>query len=292
MKRRRFLQSVAAGSALSLARPTWALDREAGYLGNLGLQLYTLRDPIGEDLVGTMKAVAEAGYDQVEPYGFPDTVAMVQAARDVGLVVNSSHVNSQSILDGNGGGDEFKRIAEQAAESKLTHLVIPYMGEQYRRTLDDYRRVSESCNAAAQVAADAGLQLSYHNHAFEFEPLEGGKTGYDVMVETFTPEMKFEIDVFWVVVAGEDPAEWIEKLSGRVSQLHLKDLAASAPIPSFGGVPVECFEEIGDGMIDMRPLLAAAKSAGVAHCHVEQDHSPHPIKSVQQSAAYLEKLTG
>jgi sugar phosphate isomerase/epimerase len=106
----------------------------------------------------------------------------------------------------------------------------------------------------------------------------------------FSPEMHFELDVFWVKLGGVEPLDLIKKLSGRVSQLHLKDLKAGIPIPSFGSVPDDAFQELGDGIIPMEPLIVAAQPAGVQHCHVEQDQSPDPIASIRQSLAYLKRL--
>ena len=87
-----------------------------------------------------------------------------------------------------------------------------------------------------------------------------------------------------------DSADLIRKLSGRITQLHLEDLDRAVVPPQYDSVPKEAFKELGNGVIAMEPILAAAADANVAHCHVEQDHSPHPIKSVQQSIAFLKTL--
>ncbi|MDB4272081.1 hypothetical protein N9879_00525, partial [bacterium] len=130
---------------------------------------------------------------------------------------------------------------------------------------------------------------AYHNHSFEFQPMEGS-SGYDVLIKEFAPEMKFEIDVFWVQAAGKDSVELIKKLSGRVSQLHLKDLKKGLKLPIYDGMPKEAFKELGNGMIAMEPIIEAGKAAGVVHCHVEQDHSPKPLESIAQSVLYLKAL--
>jgi len=168
--------------------------------------------------------------------------------------------------------------------------VIPYLQAEARQTLDDYKKLAANFNKAAGMAKDAGIQLSYHNHAFEFEPQEGGKTGYDVFVEDFDEAMKFEVDVFWVKVGGVEPTDLIKKLTGRVSQLHLKDLKAGLKLPEFGSVPNDAFQALGQGIIPMEPILAAAKGAGVVYCHVEQDQSPDPIASIRESMTYLRGL--
>lgn len=292
MKRRQF---IAAGTALAaaLSQSRWlsALEADNKYRNEIGIQLYTLRNEIGKDVAGTLKAVADAGYKQVEPYGFPGADAMIREAKANGMAVHSSHINSDGILDPDKKGVQpFEELLDKANDLGLTHVVVPYLGAELRGSLDQYKMIAHRCNVAAEKAKRAGIQLAYHNHAFEFKPLEDGKCGYDVFIEEFSEDMKFEIDVFWVAVGGRDSAELIRQLSGRVSQLHLKDLDRSVKPPQYDSVPREAFKELGNGVIAMEPILAAAADAGVSHCHVEQDHSPHPVESIQQSAAYLRAL--
>jgi sugar phosphate isomerase/epimerase len=292
MIRREFLTTSAAlTAAAATPRCFAALGKNNKYRNEIGIQLYTLRNQINDDVEGTLKAVAEAGYFQVEPYGFPDAGEMIQAAKDNGMKVNSSHFAWDSVVNPDDDGvPPFAEILEKAKDAGLTDLVIPYLADKNRKTLDDYRQLCDRCNKAAEQAKEAGIQLSYHNHAFEFEPMEDGKTGYDILIERFSEDMHFEIDVFWIVVGGQDPAKLIRKLKGRVSQLHLKDLNKAIKTPNYGSIPQEAFEELGDGTIAMEPIIRAANRAGVKHCHVEQDHSPHPIQSIQQSMKHLKTL--
>lgn len=294
MNRRNFIRTTAATSlALTSTSPLMAaLAADDTYRKNIGIQLYTLRDAISKDTAGTLKQVAAAGYKQVEPYGFPGADEMIKAAKDSGLAVRSSHFQWDSVVNPKDAAmSDFSKILEKAHESGLSHLVIPYLQDGNRKSLDDYKKVAENANKAAVLAKKAGIQLAYHNHNFEFAPKDGGKTGYDIFIEQFSTDMKFEIDVFWVKVAGIDPAALISKLKGRVSQLHLKDLKEGVTTPNFGSpLSNDAFQALGEGVIPMEPILAAAKSAGVEHCHVEQDQSPDPIASVGRSVKYLEKL--
>ncbi|MEO0445594.1 MAG: sugar phosphate isomerase/epimerase, partial [Verrucomicrobiota bacterium] len=230
MNRRHFFRT-SAFAGLSL--PAFALDADNAYRQNIGIQLYTLRNQLKEDTPGTIKAIAEAGYQQIEAYGFPTASGeMIQAARDHGLAIHSSHFEWESVTDPEKEGVKpFSEILETAHEIGLSHLVVPYLHDRQRKTLDDWKLVAERCNQAAVQAKEADIQLAYHNHAFEYEPKEGGKTGFDVFVEEFAPEMKFEIDVFWVAVGGQDPVETLRSLSGRVSQVHLKDLKTGSEVP-------------------------------------------------------------
>ena len=292
MKRRQFLSTVAAGTAiLSTPRFVSALDKDNVYRNEIGIQLYTLRNEIDADVKATIKAVAEAGYKQAEPYGFPNCRPMIEAANEFGLKLHSSHFNSDSIINNDSGDDDyFDTVLEKANDVGLSHLVVPYLPDQYRTSLDDYKRVVGNCNKAAEKAKAAGIQLSYHNHAFEFKPLEEGKSGYDVMIEEFSPDMKFELDVFWVAVAGVDTIELMNKLGSRVSQLHLKDLDASVQAPQYDGVPKEAFKEIGNGVIDIEAIIEAAGKHGIAHCHVEQDQSPDAMASIKESMETLKQM--
>ena len=205
MKRRHFIKTALASSlASSAALQALALSKNNRYRKQIGIQLYTLRNQISEDPAATIKAVAEAGYFQVEPYRSPHTEAMLQAAKDNGLAVNSTHFDWQSVTNpGKEGVAPFAKDLEFANTHRISHLVVPYVHDYNRKTLDDYKRLAENCNKAALEAKAAGVQLSYHNHAFEFEPLQGKKTGYDVLISEFVPEMKFEVDVFWVAVGGQ-----------------------------------------------------------------------------------------
>ncbi len=292
MNRRHFLKTTAAASALAgTANTLRALEADNVYRKNIGIQLYTLRNEIGKDTAGTIKAVADAGYKQGEMYGFPNCDAMIAAAKDSGLELHSSHFEWDTVVNPKDDGlSDFMKILEKARKTGLTHLVIPYLHGKDRKTLDDYKRTAERCNNGAEKAKEAGIQLAYHNHAFEFQPQDGGKTGYDIFIKEFAPEMQFEVDVFWVKVGGVEPVDLIKKLKGRVSQLHLKDLKKGSKLPNFGSVPKDAFQELGDGMIPMEPIIEVAKGAGVKHCHVEQDHSPDPIASIKQSMMHLKSL--
>lgn len=295
MNRRDFIRTTGvSAAALAFSQPSslFALDAENAYRKNIGIQLYTLRNEIAKDPVSTIKQVAANGYQQVELFGFPNADAMVSAARDAGLAIHSAHFEWDSVVNPKDAAmSDFSIILDKAKSTGLSHLVIPYLQDGNRKTLDDYRKVAANANQAAAMANQVGIQLSYHNHNFEFAPLEGGKRGYDIFIDEFSPEMKFEVDVFWVKAGGVDPVTLIKKLSGRVSQLHLKDLKDGLRLPTYStAVPNDAFQELGDGIIAMEPIIVAAKTAGVAHCHVEQDQSPDPLASIRQSMDYLKKL--
>ena len=293
MNRRTFIRTTAATSiAVAQTGNLFALEAENAYRKNIGIQLFTLRNELAKDPGGTLKQVAADGYKQVEPYGFPNCDPLIKGAQDAGLELNSTHFEWDCVVNPKDAAmSDFSKILDKAKGIGFSNLVIPYLQDGNRKTLDDFKKIAENANKAAAMAKKVGIQLAYHNHNFEFEPKEGGKTGYDIFIEEFSPDMQFEIDVFWVKATGLDPAALIKKLSGRVSQLHLKDLKEGIATPSYvTSLPPEAFKELGNGIIPMEPIIVAAKAAGVKHCHVEQDQSPDALASVKQSIAYLRKL--
>ena len=296
MNRRQFFPSVTAAGVSIFSAGTLqslsALEKDNRFRKEIGLQIYTLRNQLKSDLKGTIKAVADAGFYQVEPYGFPDRPKVIAAAKDAGLVVNSSHFEWNCVVNpGDKGNPSFDGILEKAKNSGLKHLVVPYLMGRNRKTLDDYKQVAENCNKAAVKAKAAGIQLAYHNHAFEFEAKnDAGRCGFDVLMEEFSPDMMIEMDVFWIKSGGRDPVAMLKKLKGRVSQIHLKDMKKGQKLPAYMDIPKDAFEELGDGMLPVESILEAAAKAGVEHCHVEQDHSPNPIASIRKSIKYLRTL--
>lgn len=291
MNRRNFIYTGLAAALALKAERVFALEGGAVYRDNIGIQLYTLRNELKADTAATLKAVADAGYKQVEPFGFPDADALIKGSLDLGMKVNSTHFQWDSAVSPKDDSfSDFLKIVEKAKGLGLTHLVVPYLHDANRKTLDDYKKTAANLNKAAAKAKEAGIQLCYHNHNFEFQPFDGGKSGFDIFIEEFSDDMKFELDLFWVKLAGIEPVDLINKLAGRVEELHLKDLKDGIKTPEFGSVPKEAFKELGNGIIKTEPILVAAEKAGVKHCHVEQDQSPDALASIKTSIAYLKTL--
>ena len=293
MQRRNFLQATGAGLAAFLTRRAWALPASSSYLKTLGLQLYTLRNQLAEDIPGTVKAVADAGYYQVELMQVVGGEPIFRAARDHGLKVTSAMMDWKTLgIPDEQGVPSFQETLDVAVGQKLKYLVIPYVGKGHRETADQLKTLARRANRAGEACRKAGIQLCYHHHSFEFAKLPSGETGWDVFVQEFDPALvKFEIDVFWAAIGGLDPVETIRGLKGRVAQLHLKDLLKGTPtIYDESKVPKEAFQEVGYGIIDWPAVLAAGEFAEVTQCHVEQDQSPDPIISIGQSIRHLKSL--
>ena len=294
MKRRSLLKSAAAAGVLGVpAILRGMLVRDDSYLDTIGLQLWTVRNQMESDPSRTLKAVAEAGYRQVELMNVLASRDIVAQARELGMQVTSAFVDWQSIGNPEAdGAPRFDDILELAQALKLKHLVFGYIGRGHRESVQQFQKHAERANAAGEKCRKAGIQLCYHNHSFEFQPLQNERAGFDVLVDEFEPALvKFELDVFWAQLGGRNPLDIIRQLSGRISQLHLKDLLAGTAINyDEGAVPNDAFQELGDGVIDMAEVLNAGRKAGVSQCHVEQDQSPAPLESIVQSLQHLKSL--
>ena len=291
MQRRQFLQTSAAlASTPFLSRPVFA-NAPQHYLDTIGLQLWTVRNQMQEDAAATIKTVADAGYKQVELMNVMDSADVVSLAKDNGMQVTSAFLDWQALGNPtNKNAPSADAILERAKSFGLRHLVFGYIGKGHRETADQFKGHAERANAFGEKCQAAGIQLCYHHHSFEFKPLADGKTtGFDVFVREFDPQLcKFEIDVFWVAIGGRNPMKVLRELKGRVSQVHLKDLLkGTKTIYDEGQVPHAAFEELGDGTINMSRVMQVAKKIGVEQCHVEQDQSPAPLKSIVQSLKHL-----
>lgn len=269
------------------------MPQDTKYLKTMGLQLWTVRNQMKEDEKATLKAVAKAGYKQVELMSTLKSDSIVKTAKDNGMKVTSAFIDWQSLGKPNAkDAPSFDKILEKGKAIGVKHLVFGYIGKGERETVDHFKRHADVANKAGEKCLKAGIQLGYHNHSFEFAKLDGGKTGFEVLVKEFDPKLvKFELDVFWVKIGGLDPIKTLQSLKGRVSQVHLKDLIKGAKTQhDEGKVPHEAFKECGAGTIDMAKVMKVAAEVGVQQCHVEQDQSAAPLESITASMKHLRGL--
>ncbi len=205
--------------------------------------------------------------------------------KGLGIAINSSHF-LPPLVTGNWNSlvstgvkpppadYTFEHVVEQAAKYELTDLVFPYLFPEDRGGIDVYKKLAEQLSKAGEVCQRSGIQLSYHNHAFEFQAMEDTSPFQLLMEGTDASLVTFEIDVFWVSVAGMDPAKFIRDHAGRVRMLHLKDkkegLSASFLDSS---LPPNAFQPVGKGVLDFPEILRAAEAVGVKHAFVAQDRS-------------------
>jgi len=279
--RRELLQ----GGSLAAALTAVARSKQ---LSSIGVQLYTVRNVLPEKPEETLKAIRGIGYQEVEAtYAGLDKIW--PAIRSVGLKPASIHLDSTMVTKGN--PDDLARAVDHLKQLGFAYAVFPYLPPAERGGLDVIKAVSDKLNMAGEKCRAAGLTFCYHNHAFEFEPMEG-TTPFQVMMDRTDKKLVgLEMDVFWVSVAGHDPAELLGQLGSRVHLLHCKDKASGTEVMYKESVPRTAFKEVGHGVLDWPKVLKAASAAGVAHYFVEQDQTPgDPLASLKQSFDFLSKV--
>lgn len=303
MERRDFLQQAAAAS-LGMGLMRYNSLYHNPLVENIGLQLYTLRDELQMDPMKTLEVIREAGYKQVELMDTALLSRIYPILQEMDIAVNSTHFLSP-YLTGNWEplvafglksppkNHSFDTVLEKVAERDIRFLVFPFLFPEDRGGLDVYKRLSEKLNEAGEKCKAAGVALCYHNHSFEFQPMERSSP-FDVLYKETDPDLlNFELDVFWVSVAGFDPASFIREHKRRIKLLHLKDKKKDAPQTYRAiSMPKDSFLPVGSGVLDFKEILKAASEAKVAHAFVEQDESADPVAGIRQSIRYLKQLEG
>lgn len=264
------------------------------YLPSLGLQVWTVRRELEKDLPGTLRAIRQAGYAQIELMRTLNARDFVPPARELGLGITSAFIDWTSLAQpGPASADELDQTLALGRELGLKYLVFGYLGKGTRETVAQMRGHAAAANAFGRRCRDAGIQLCYHHHAFEFAPLDDGRTtGWEIFLHELDPQLvQFELDVFWVAIAGHDPVKMLHDLRGRIAQVHLKDLKAGTPRNTDEhAVPPDAFQALGRGCLDWPAILAACAETGVTQCHVEQDESPDPLADLRLSLDWLRRL--
>ena len=268
----------------------------------VALQLYTVRDNVAEDFVGTLVKVKELGYDGVEFAGLYDhSPAQIKHWCDsVGLVPLSAHVPFDEMVQ-----DIDKVIADYKAIG-CEYIVVPYVSEECHPDGENFYKMIEDIKTWGKKAHEAGLTLLYHNHDFEFKKLDNGQCGLDYMYENVPAEyLQTELDQCWVKYAGYDPVEYLQKYSGRSPVVHLKDFYKEGEQEGdpYALIGIDDGEEkkntafefrpVGYGVQDIPAIIEAAKAAGSKWLVVEQDQpsmGKTPLECAETSMEYLKSL--
>jgi sugar phosphate isomerase/epimerase len=243
-----------------------------------GIQLWTLRDDVQKDLNGTLNSLSKFGYKSIETFGFDgkfygqEVKDFARYCSDLGISIHSSHTGITA--------ENASLYAEKAAEAGLSFLILPSMMGRAEGSLDDFRRTADEMNKIGKQCLKHGIRFGYHNHDFEFRLLEG-KLPYDILLESTDPQLvSFQLDIYWIIKAGQDPYRYFERHPGRFSTWHLKDLGSNGK---------SCI--IGNGRIDFRSLLEKAGQAGLERVFVEQEQYDEgtPLYCAEKSLKYIQR---
>ncbi|WP_221936813.1 sugar phosphate isomerase/epimerase family protein [Alkalicoccobacillus porphyridii] len=246
----------------------------------IALQMFTLREETKEDFVGTLKKVKELGYDGVEFAGFGglEAAELKGILEDIDLKPFSSHVGIELLEK------DAEEIIAYHKELGVETIVIPYLVPERRASKEDYLKLAESLNHYGEKVKEAGMQLCYHNHDFEFEKYDG-EYGLDIIFSNTNPEyVQVELDTFWAEFAGVSAVDYMDKYKGRLPLAHIKDMVTT---------PKKTFAEVGEGVLDIKAITSAAEEAGAKRLIVEQDVCQRPpLESVEISIGNLKRILG
>lgn len=287
MDRRNFLNLGAGALLTSLivkSNTSFSIPKK---VKDIGIQVYTLRDLIAKDLTGTLKKVADIGYQNIELFGYGEgkyfgkTIAeMRKITDDLGLKVISAHY-----LSGQGSNawgtpvNQWEKAVEDAAKMGQKYMAVAFLMPNERKSLNDYLKVAEILNKAGEITSKYGIIMAYHNHDFEFTPLEG-QLPMDILLKNTQADLvKFELDIYWIKKAGLDPIQFFKQNKGRVPLWHVKDMEKESGD----------FAPVGDGVIDWTAIFKEEKTAGLTHFFVEQDNHKYgtPLENIEKSLKWL-----
>lgn len=258
----------------------------------MGLQLFTVRDDMSKDPVGTLKAVRKMGYEDFEIYGFDaengtfygfKSAEFKKVLDDLGLTVSSGHYGFSPYLDA--PEEELKRFTDQcilgARETDMKYITWPWIAPE-QRTLDNYKRMAQRLNVIGEQVTSAGLGFAYHNHGFEFTDHQG-ENGFEIIINETDPSLvKLQMDMYWVMHSSKfTPAELINSHPGRFVMWHIKDMDKVT----------RDYTELGNGSIDYVKILPDCATAGLEFYYLEQggNFASSPMQSVADSARYFKK---
>ena len=273
VSRRKILRRLAS-AGIVMATPWQSASAQARQISSVGLQLYSLRAEMAADFEGTLEALAEIGFKEMEFAGYFDkTPSQVRRLLDAnGLSSPAAHIPLEAIRN------NLSEVIDTAAAIGQKYIVLPYMvGAD--RDYDNYARIAESLNRAVQTSKAAGLKMGYHNHDFEFDKHDD-HMGYDVLLDQTDDDLVFfEMDLYWAATAGIDARDYFRKYPGRFTMLHVKDQAADGNMA-----------DVGRGVIDFADIFSMADIAGFEHYFIEHDNPSDGINSIIYSYNTVNQL--
>ncbi|HNE27961.1 MAG: sugar phosphate isomerase/epimerase [Saprospiraceae bacterium] len=289
--RRRFIQQSSLAMAAFWAERHLPFASRMAKPKHLGLQLWSVRDDMGKSASGTLKALADMGYREVEGFGFREgkifnmpLLEFTGLLKSNGMKMYSTHFDlGVSDLNEKDGSlsDRAKKSIDTLAGAGVRYAICPWIGEADRSKPE---KLVSLCQAAGQYAQKAGIHFGYHNHDFEFNIKAGdGRMVYEWLLQEVDPAlMTMELDLYWAVYAGQKPADLFHKYPGRFRLCHVKDMAKT---------PQRQTVEVGDGSIDFAAIFKDSKLAGLQYYVIELEHyATTPLNGVKRARENFRKI--
>jgi len=283
-KRREFIKmggSLAAGLILSPVASDLLSNDTDDKLKAFGIQLWTVKKSLAEDPKGVLKQLSADGYKLIESFqgnkgiywGMSNT-EFKKYMDELGMTIISSHCTT---------GADFETKANEAAAIGIKYLLNPFVPVQ--KTVDDYKKIAEQFNKNGEICKKAGIRFGYHNHNHDFKLIDN-QVPMDIYLQNTDPALvDFEMDIYWVVTANQDPEAWLKKYNNRFRLCHIKDRTKGATIDD-----ASCI--LGQGSINFPKILKAAKKHGMHYYIVEQERYENTTEMdcAKADAEYLKKI--
>lgn len=257
-----------------------------------GLALYTVRDAMGENPKETLKKVTDIGYANIEAAGYKDGTFYGMEPEEFNTYVSELGLNPASTHQGSVTLDNADAMIADVKAAGFTYFVVPVPPMGMFKFNPETRELSmegtaqdlaDILDALGKKCSEAGLQLLYHNHAFELEENEEGVVVLDYLLENCNPEyVNFQMDLYWMTKAGADPIAYFEKYPGRFKAWHVKDMDEQGR-----------FAPVGEGTIDFERILAQKEKSGMEYYFVEQDMTfdgLEPMEAIKISHDALKEI--
>lgn len=250
-------------------------------INKIGIQLYSIRDNLTneEQIRTTFKKLKELGYDEVQTDIYHDLAPqkLYELANEAGLSIIGTHLVYSSLKN---------NLSAIIEDHKALHTTNVGVGAYLFHSEEEIMGFIKNVNAIAKKLGEHGMKFTYHNHTHEFAKFSGNKSAMDMLLEGLDPEnTSFCFDTYWAQYAGCDVCEWLEKMSGRIDILHLKDMLVTQ---SGTFVGKSTMTSVGNGNINFKKIVPLAEKIGVKHFCVEQDDCPvNFVPSLKMSSDYM-----
>ena len=307
--RRNFLKTIGLSSVIAptLANTLSSCSSSKSQAHSpFGIQLWTVKEDMAKDKMGTLKYLSDCGYQLVEsftggegPFWGMKAKDFEKVLADLGMKILSSHIDPKFTIDPT-TEDAFKQLVNDAASIGMTHLINPYPGVQSGS--EDWKKIATGLNRQGQICKDAGIKMGYHNHNQEFKPTPEGDVPYSVLLKETSAELvDFELDLYWAVWARQDPKKLFTDNSGRITFAHIKDLSQQERVQQIIDDPNEPRSEewdvqastvLGTGQIDFKDILAVGYKNGLQTLIVEQERFDNstPLEDAKKDAEYMKTI--
>jgi sugar phosphate isomerase/epimerase len=318
-KRRDFLKksgALAIGNLLFQHFNVQATFLGSEHLERIGLQLFSIPKILEKDFAGTMKMIAQKGYQEIEFYGpypfsapedkerwasvtpslgFSGSGYFGLTVQQVKKILDDNGLTSPSMHTGLGTlHNRMDEMAEAAHILGQRYVVLPSANTQ--PDLDGYKRLVDEFNELGAQAKKRDLRFTYHNHGNGLKAIDG-IIPLDLILESTDPELVYmQMDIYWTTAGGIDPVAYLDKYAGRYRLMHVKDMAKKVRFSGDGGDSQQWIDlfpylaDAGSGVLDLKTILSHAKKSGVEHFIVERDLAPNPNEALEKAYKYLSKV--